>query len=92
MTHPLPTYFISHGGGPWPWLPEMRRMFANLEASLVEMRKEKPSAVLMVSGHWETDEVAVMSSPNPPMVYDYYGFPPETYQIKYPAPSARRIC
>ena len=91
MTHPLPTYFISHGGGPWPWLPEMRRMFANLEASLVEMRKEKPRAVLMVSGHWETDDVAVMTSPNPPMVYDYYGFPPETYQIKYPAPGAPEL-
>ncbi|MFD2857407.1 DODA-type extradiol aromatic ring-opening family dioxygenase [Seohaeicola zhoushanensis] len=91
MTDTLPTYFISHGGGPWPWLPEMRRMFANLEASLVKMRAERPKAVLMISGHWETEEVAVMSSAHPPMVYDYYGFPPETYQIVYPAPGAPKL-
>lgn len=88
MSAPLPTYFISHGGGPWPWLPNMRKMFANLETSLVAMRAEKPKAVLMVSGHWETEDIAVMSSPKPPMIYDYYGFPPETYEIVYPAPGA----
>ncbi len=22
----MPTHFISHGGGPWPWLPDMRKM------------------------------------------------------------------
>jgi len=91
MAQKLPTYFISHGGGPWPWLAQMRAMFVNLEASLVAMVKEwdeKPRAILMISGHWESDEAAVMAHPNPPMVYDYSGFPPETYQIKYPAPGA----
>lgn len=87
----LPTYFISHGGGPWPWVPPMRQMFANLEMSLARMPQEigeTPKAVLMISGHWETPDFAVMSSANPPMVYDYGGFPPETYQIKYNAPGA----
>jgi aromatic ring-opening dioxygenase catalytic subunit (LigB family) len=87
----LPTYFISHGGGPWPWIPQMRQQLAPLEASLAHMSAEigeTPKAILMVSGHWETPDFAVMSSPNPPMVYDYGGFPPETYQIKYPAPGA----
>lgn len=90
----LPTYFISHGGGPWPWLPNMRTMFANLEASLKAMVAdwaEKPRAILMISGHWEGAEVAVMASAAPPMVYDYSGFPPETYQITYPAPGAPDI-
>jgi len=91
MSGPMPTYFISHGGGPWPWLPDMRKAFSNLEASLVEMRSEKPKAVLMVSGHWETDDIAVMSSAHPPMVYDYFGFPPETYKITYPAPGAPEL-
>ncbi len=91
MSGLMPTYFISHGGGPWPWIPDMRAAFVNLEASLVEMGKElghKPRAILMVSGHWETESYAVMSAPKPPMVYDYYGFPPETYKIQYPAPGA----
>ncbi|MCF8485384.1 MAG: dioxygenase [Rhodobacteraceae bacterium] len=87
----LPTYFISHGGGPWPWLPNMRQMLHSLEVSLARMPAEigtTPKAILMISGHWEDDRFAVMSSPAPGMVYDYGGFPPETYQIKYPAPGA----
>ncbi|TMV03801.1 dioxygenase [Ruegeria sediminis] len=92
MSEQLPTYFISHGGGPWPWLPQMRRRFAALETSLARMPEEigrRPSAVLMISGHWEeSDAYAVMSSARPPMVYDYSGFPPETYEITYPAPGA----
>jgi len=87
----LPTYFISHGGGPWPWLPDMRKMMAPLEASLANMPKEigeTPKAILMISGHWEEDDFAVMSSPSPGMVYDYGGFPDFTYQIKYSAPGS----
>jgi aromatic ring-opening dioxygenase catalytic subunit (LigB family) len=85
----LPTYFISHGGGPWPYIPEMRSMFRYLEASLIRMvhdLKEEPRAVLVVSGHWTEPQLAITSSPHPPMVYDYSGFPPYTYQVQYPAP------
>ena len=87
----FPTYFISHGGGPWPWLPQMRAQFVNLEASLRRMvadLPERPRAVLVISGHWEDDAFAVMGAEHPPMVYDYFGFPPETYTIRYPAPGA----
>ncbi|MEX0286854.1 MAG: class III extradiol ring-cleavage dioxygenase [Paracoccaceae bacterium] len=87
----LPTYFISHGGGPWPWVPQMREMFTNLERSFVEMvadLPERPRAVLMISGHWEADTAAVMAALNPPMVYDYYNFPAHTYEVVYPSPGA----
>lgn len=66
-------------------------MFANLETSFVQMVRdlpERPKAILMISGHWEDDSFAVMSSARPPMVYDYHGFPPHTFQIQYPAPGA----
>lgn len=85
----LPTYFISHGGGPWPYVSEMRSMFRYLEASLIGIVRElheEPRAVLVVSGHWTEREFAVMSNPQPPMVYDYSGFPPHTYRVTYPAP------
>lgn len=94
MAPRLPTYFISHGGGPWPWLPEMRRNLASLEASLADIPRqlgEKPKAILMVSGHWEGPDFAVMASPRPPMVYDYFGFPAFTYEIKYEAPGAPQL-
>ena len=95
----LPTYFISHGGGPWPYMTGgFRDNFSQLERSLVDMRAELshvPKAVLVISGHWEEKGFAVSSGPHPGMVYDYYGFPEYLYRIKYGAPGspalARRI-
>lgn len=88
----LPTFFISHGGGPWPWMKkELGTMYDALEASLrgIPLRLEKaPKAVLMVSAHWEEPVFMVMANPHPPMIYDYGGFPPHTYQISYPAPGS----
>jgi aromatic ring-opening dioxygenase catalytic subunit (LigB family) len=88
----LPTYFLSHGGGPWPWLKAERgSMFDQLEASLHDVRRElgqAPRAVLMISGHWEADRFLLSSAAHPPMVYDYSGFPEHTYRIRYDAPGA----
>jgi aromatic ring-opening dioxygenase catalytic subunit (LigB family) len=95
----LPTYFISHGGGPWPYLDgPFRRMFDRLEQSLKDIRRElgdAPRAVLVISGHWEETGFAISSGEQPGMVYDYSGFPEHTYRIRYSAPGspelARRI-
>ena len=91
----LPPYFISHGGGPWPWLDgPFRRQFDRLETSLVDITKEvggKPKAILMVSGHWESERFTVQSGEAPGMVYDYSGFPPHTYQIRYAAPGSPAV-
>lgn len=90
----LPTYFISHGGGPWPYMDEMRSLLRGLELSLQDMPRqlpERPRAVLMVSGHWEENPVAVMSAAAPPMLYDYHGFPEHTYHVVYPAPGAPEL-
>jgi aromatic ring-opening dioxygenase catalytic subunit (LigB family) len=87
----MPVFYISHGGGPWPWVAPMRAGLANLERSLVDLvggLPERPRAILMISGHWETDVVQIMSADRPGMIYDYHGFPPHTYQIVYPAPGA----
>jgi aromatic ring-opening dioxygenase catalytic subunit (LigB family) len=43
-------------------------------------------SVLMVSAHWEEPNFTVMTHPQPPLLFDYYGFPAHTYQIQYPAP------
>lgn len=88
----LPTYFISHGGGPWPWLDgPFRATFDKLEQSLFAIRRElaeAPRAVLVITGHWEEDGFAVSSGESPGMVYDYYGFPEHTYHIRYAAPGS----
>jgi aromatic ring-opening dioxygenase catalytic subunit (LigB family) len=90
----LPTYFISHGGGPWVWMPEMKPVYRNLEKSLREMPSElgvTPKAVLVVSGHWEENDFTVMTNPQPPMVYDYSGFPEHTYKVRYDAPGSPEV-
>ena len=90
----LPTYFVSHGGGPWPWMEEMRVPMAGLTRSFQQMPKDlgvRPAAVLMVSAHWEESEFTLMTSAKPPMLYDYGGFPPHTYEISYPAPGSPEL-
>jgi len=88
----MPTYFLSHGGGPWPWLKDLRPgMYDQLETSLLDVRHElgeAPKAVLMISGHWEADRFLVSSAARPQMLYDYGGFPEHTYRIRYDAPGA----
>ena len=88
----LPTYFISHGGGPWPWMRDQTNgIYDPLEASLKAMSQQiatTPKAVLVISGHWEERDFTVMSSSNPPMIYDYSGFPAHTYSIRYAAPGS----
>ena len=95
MTSRLPTYFISHGGGPWPWMKEqMGGVYDRLEASLARMPAEigvTPRAVLMVSAHWEAPRFTVQTHPNPPMLYDYGGFPEFTYHVQYAAPGAPAV-
>ena len=64
-------------------------MFGELEQSLKTVAAElpaKPSAVLVISGHWEAPEFKVASAATPGMVYDYHGFPEHTYHVRYPAP------
>lgn len=91
----LPVFFISHGGGPWPWMKEQfGSIFELLEQGLRLMPEqvgETPKSVLMISAHWEEPEFNVMSSARPTMLYDYLGFPEYTYRITYPAPGAPHV-
>ena len=91
----LPTYFVSHGGGPWPYMTgEFRTNMAQLEQSLLDMRAElgnAPKAVLVISGHWEERGFAVSSGERPGMVYDYGGFPDDLYHIRYGAPGSPEL-
>ena len=88
--HRLPVYFISHGGGPWSYMDDpSRAAYAKLEAALAGMPRQigiTPKAVLMISAHWEEPQFTLTSSPKPPMIYDYGGFPEYTYHIHYDAP------
>ena len=90
MTTRMPTFYISHGGGPWPWMTEYNgNAYDALARSLARMPQDtgaRPRAILMVSAHWEEPAFTAMGHPSPPMLYDYYNFPDYTYSVRYPAP------
>ena len=91
----LPTYFLSHGGGPWPWIKDqLPGDLDRLEASLAELPTElpaQPRAILCVSAHWITPTFTLQHNPQPPMLYDYGGFPEFTYHLNYPAPGSPEV-
>lgn len=96
----LPTLFISHGGGPcffmdWDPPDTWTRLGDSLRA-LTDQVGCTPRAVLWVSAHWETPQFGVTARPEPPLIFDYHGFPPHTYALRYPAPGAplvaERVC
>ena len=84
---PLPrALFISHGGGPMPLLadPGHIEMVACLQDIAAAM--PRPDAIVVVSAHWEASVPTLTTSSSPPLIYDYHGFPPESYEIEYPCP------
>jgi len=87
--------FLSHGGGPLPLLgdPAHEEMVQSLRSIAAAI--ERPEAIVVVSAHWEERVATITSAAIPPIIYDYYGFPPESYEIEYPAPGnpelARRL-
>ncbi|MDB5476780.1 MAG: extradiol ring-cleavage dioxygenase, class enzyme subunit [Phenylobacterium sp.] len=90
----LPTLFIPHGAGPCFFMEwtrggkgEWDRTAAWLKG-LIAGLPERPKAILIVSGHWEEPAFTVGSAERPPLIYDYYGFPEHTYQLRFDAPGA----
>jgi aromatic ring-opening dioxygenase catalytic subunit (LigB family) len=92
QTTRMPVVFLPHGGGPWPWIPQMYDdNLAKYLASLPGLPKTPPKALLVISAHWEESVPTVMTGAQPPMFYDYYGFPAETYKLQWPAPGSPTI-
>jgi aromatic ring-opening dioxygenase catalytic subunit (LigB family) len=91
----LPTFLISHGGGPWPWIKDLLPGdWTRLERSLQSIPDEiaaTPRAVLVVSAHWESRVFTVQGQAKPQMYYDYGGFPEFTYHLQYPAPGSPEV-
>jgi len=93
----MPTIYLPHGGGPWPWVHVPFGTPTELDAlkdyliGVAKVPARRPKALLVISAHWEESVPTVMTSPHPPMLYDYYGFPPESYTLTWPAPGAPEL-
>lgn len=88
----MPTWYIPHGGGPCFFMdwdpPDAWQRMADFLKGLAATLPRQPKAIVLVSAHWLTPDFAVTSGAQPQLIYDYYGFPDHTYQLKYPAPGA----
>ncbi|MDB5712791.1 MAG: dioxygenase [Sphingomonadales bacterium] len=89
-----PTLFIPHGGGPCffmnpdgPSDPVWQPMEAYLRGIIADL-PERPTAILIVSGHWEEPVFTVHTGEKPALLYDYGGFPEHTYRLRFDAPGA----
>jgi len=60
-------------------------------AGLVSTLPHRPKAVVVVTSHWEEPVPTVSAATSPGMLFDYYGFPEHTYQLKYPAPGCPEV-
>ena len=91
MSARLPLWYIPHGGGPCFFVDPPAgapNAWKGMEAYLRGIAAavgEKPGAILVVSAHWRENRPTVTGAAAPPLIYDYRGFPPDTYELKYPA-------
>jgi 4,5-DOPA dioxygenase extradiol len=76
--------YFSHGGGPLPILgdPSHNSMINFMKN--ISTKIKKPESVIVISAHWEESVPTIIGNDNTSLFYDYYGFPKEAYDIKYP--------
>jgi aromatic ring-opening dioxygenase catalytic subunit (LigB family) len=91
MPEPATVLYIPHGGGPLPLLndpahAELNRFLRAFPASI-----DRPDAIIVISAHWEESEVSITSAAAPALLFDYVGFPQETYEYRYPAPGQPQL-
>lgn len=79
----MPVLYLSHGAPP---LADDRLWTAELAA--VSAGLTKPTAILIVSAHWEAAPLTLAATRTVPLLYDFWGFPERYYQVQYAAPGA----
>lgn len=83
-TDMMPVLFLGHGS---PMNAIEENMFV---ASFRELGRSlpKPQLILCISAHWETKGTFVTAMASPETIHDFGGFPPQLYEVQYPAPGS----
>ncbi|PRY59511.1 4,5-DOPA dioxygenase extradiol [Knoellia remsis] len=82
-----PVIYLSHGAPPLAddatWTGELAAWSSGLS---------RPRSILVISAHWEQAPISVSSTtPNTPLLYDFWGFPDRYYEVTYAAPPAPEL-
>jgi aromatic ring-opening dioxygenase catalytic subunit (LigB family) len=88
---------LAHGGGPLPVLgdPSHKALAQSLKTRVPEIlhlnTPEAPRAIILVTAHWSERNPTISNGEKHKLYYDYGGFPPESYKLKYDAPGSPSI-
>ncbi|EFC45345.1 predicted protein, partial [Naegleria gruberi] len=93
MSARAPSLFVCHGGGPLPVLGDKSHssLIEFFTTKAQQIFTPKPKAIVMVTAHWEESQPFISSGAKHDLLYDYYGFPSESYKIQYKASGSPQV-
>ncbi|KAG9243460.1 Extradiol ring-cleavage dioxygenase, class III enzyme, subunit B [Calycina marina] len=96
-TMPAPVIAVCHGGGPMPILgdPGHAQLIKSMSTTVPKIlglgTANAPRAIVLVTAHWSATRPTISNGSRHKLYYDYGGFPPEAYSVKYDAPGSPEV-
>jgi 4,5-DOPA dioxygenase extradiol len=87
----LPSLFISHGSPMTALVPGQAGAFFERLGPAIDATFGRPRAIVALSAHTLTREPALLAAPRHEAVYDFGGFDPKLYTLRYDCPGAPAV-